>query len=58
MLYYKVVVKRSALVLKVGVIPEYRAHEAFIEVARQSNTVYKVSVTPTDYIEHMKLILK
>ena len=45
MLYYKVVVKRNALVLKVDVAhTEYRAHEAFIEVVRPSTTVYKVGI--------------
>ena len=57
MLHYKVVVKRHALVLKVGVVPtEYCI--AFIKVARQITTVYKVGVAPTDYIEHTKLVLK
>ena len=35
MLYYKIVVKKSALVLKVGMtLIEYQVHEAFIKVAR------------------------
>ena len=37
---------------------EYRAHEAGIEVARRSTTVYIVGVASTKYIEHMKLVLK
>ena len=45
MLYYKVVVKRSTLVLKVGVAPtKYRVNEAHIEVVTQSTTVYKVGM--------------
>ena len=42
-----------------GVEPiEYRAHKACIEAARQSTIVYKMGMAPTEYIEHMKLVLK
>ena len=37
---------------------EYGAHEAGIEIARQSTTVYIVGVASTKYIERMKLVLK
>ena len=42
-----------------GVAPtENRAHEASIEVAGRSTTVYIVGVASTKYIERMKLVLK
>ena len=37
---------------------EYQEHEALIEVAKCSTTVHNVGVAPTDYIEHIKLVLK
>ena len=44
------VVRQSALVLKVGVAyTEYLVHEACIEIAIRSTTVYKVGVAPTKY---------
>ena len=63
MLYYKVVVKRNTLVLKVGMAhTEYQVHEAFIKVARRSATVYKVIMAPTEYRVHgsskMKYVLQ
>ena len=36
--------------------PENRAHEAGIEVARRSTTVYIVGMASTKYIERMKLV--
>ena len=38
------------------VLTEYQAHEACIEVARRTTTVYKVGVALTKYIEHMKIV--
>ena len=37
---------------------EYGAHEAGIEVARRSTTVYILDVASTKYIKRMKLVLK
>ena len=37
---------------------EYQVHEAFIKVARESTTVCKVGMAPTDYIKRLKLVLK
>ena len=48
------VVRQSALVLKVGVAyTKYLVHEACIEIAIRSTTVYKVGVAaPTKYRAH------
>ena len=37
---------------------ENRVHEAGIEIARRSTTVYIVGVASIKYIERMKLVLK